>query len=155
MNERKQVLDLWNKISNLIEIKLQKHKTDHTFKATIWKINSDKTYSINYKGQLYNIPNASGIDISLGQTVFVKIPDGIFRNMYIESVPNIIMASSGGGSGDFDEARIYEYIDNQIYVLSSECKNVQPNWIEEDTSSDAYIKNKPKAITNQQIDSLF
>lgn len=33
--------------------------------------------------------------------------------------------------------------------------NVQANWNETDTTSDAYIMNKPGAITDQQIDDLF
>lgn len=58
-------------------------KYDKTFKSTIWKINSDNTYSISYKNKLYDVPNATAITLSLGQTVFVTIPSGIFRNMYI------------------------------------------------------------------------
>lgn len=33
--------------------------------------------------------------------------------------------------------------------------NVQANWDETDSTSDAYIVNKPVAITDAQIDSLF
>ena len=50
--------------------------------------NSDGTYQINYKGQIYNVPNALGTTLSLGQSVWVKIPSGIFRNMHICGVIN-------------------------------------------------------------------
>jgi len=30
-------------------------------------------------GQLYNVPNALGTDLEPGQSVWVKIPGGIFR----------------------------------------------------------------------------
>ena len=88
MDENNIILLLWSKISNLIDEKSSKLKFDKTFKATIWKINTDGTYQINYKGQIYNVPNALGTTLSLGQSVWVKIPSGIFRNMHICGVIN-------------------------------------------------------------------
>lgn len=83
MNENNTILLLWSKISNLIDEKTLKLKFDKTFKATIWKINTDGTYQINYKGQIYSVPNALGTTLSLGQSVWVKIPSGILREMHI------------------------------------------------------------------------
>ena len=77
------ILLLWSKITALIDEKIENTHNDSTFKSTIWKINSDNTYSISYKNKLYDVPNATAITLSLGQTVFVTIPSGIFRNMYI------------------------------------------------------------------------
>ena len=88
MNENNSILLFWSKISNLIDEKTSKLKFDKTFKATIWKINTDGTYQINYKGQIYSVPNALGTTLSLGQSVWVKIPSGIFRNMHICGVIN-------------------------------------------------------------------
>ena len=83
-NENSKALDvLVNKISSIIEEKNKKLKYDKTFKATIWKINADGTYQISYMNQLYNVPNALGTELELGQSVWVKIPCGIFRNMHI------------------------------------------------------------------------
>ena len=88
-NENSKALDiLINKILYIVERKNEKIKFDKTFKATIWKINTDGTYQINYKGQLYSVPNALGTTLSLGQSVWVKIPSGIFRNMHICGVIN-------------------------------------------------------------------
>lgn len=56
---------------------------DRTFKSTVWGKNPDGTYQINYLGQMYHVPNALGNDLSLGQTVWVKIPGGVFRHMHI------------------------------------------------------------------------
>lgn len=70
-------------INTLLDERVNHLKFDKTFKATIWKINTDNTYQINYKGQLYSVPNALGTTLSLGQSVWVKIPSGIFRNMHI------------------------------------------------------------------------
>lgn len=82
--ENSKALDvLIDKILYIVEHKNQKLKFDKTFKATIWKINNDNTYQINYKGQLYNVPNALGTTLSLGQSVWVKIPSGIFRHIHI------------------------------------------------------------------------
>lgn len=36
--------------------------------------------------QLYNVYNALGTDLKLGQSVWVKIPCGIFRDMHIYGV---------------------------------------------------------------------
>lgn len=83
MDENNVILLLWRKISNLINEKTEKLKYDKTFKSTVWKINSDNTYQINYNGHLYNVPNALGSPISLGQCVWVKIPSGVLRNMHI------------------------------------------------------------------------
>mgnify|MGYP003293559413 CR=1 FL=1 len=77
------ILQLWSKITALIDEKIENTHNDSTFKSTIWKINSDNTYSISYKNKLYDVPNATAITLSLGQLVWVKIPSGIFRNMHI------------------------------------------------------------------------
>lgn len=81
MNEA--ILLLWDKISNLIDEKIGSQKYDSTFKSTVWKINTDNTYSINYKGQLYNVRSAIDTDLKVGQSVWVKIPTGLLREMHI------------------------------------------------------------------------
>lgn len=85
MNENNIIKFMWNKFAKLVDEKIEKLKSssDKTFKATIWKINSDNTYQINYKKQLYDVPNALSITLSLGQSVWVKIPSGILRDMHI------------------------------------------------------------------------
>ena len=83
-NENTTALDmLVNKIVSIVENKNQKLKYDKTFKSTIWGKNEDGTYQISYMNQLYNVYNALGTDLELGQSVWVKIPSGIFRNMHI------------------------------------------------------------------------
>lgn len=74
---------LINKIISIVDTKNEKLKYDKTFKATVWRQNNDGTYQISYLGQLYNVYNALGTDLELGQSVWVKIPGGIFRNMHI------------------------------------------------------------------------
>ena len=84
IDENTKALDvLVNKILSIIENKNQKLKYDKTFKSTIWGKNEDGTYQISYMNQLYNVYNALGTDLELGQSVWVKIPSGIFRNMHI------------------------------------------------------------------------
>lgn len=158
MNDRNIISNLWNEITRLVVSEVAKKQCDKTFKSTIWKINENNTYSINYKGQLYDIPNASGIPLSLGQSVWIKIPNGILRNMYIDSVPNVIMSSSSGG-GDGHTHNNKTILDNitstKISSWDNAEQNVQSDWVVTDESSDAYIKNKPSRITNEEIDSLF
>ena len=85
MNENNIIKFMWDKFSKMVDEKIEKLKStsEKTFKATIWKINTDGTYQINYKGQLYSVPNALGTTLSLGQSVWVKIPSGILREMHI------------------------------------------------------------------------
>lgn len=83
-NENDKALDvLVNKIVSIIDQKNSKLKYDKTFKSTIWGKNEDGTYQISYMNQLYNVYNALGTNLELGQSVWVKIPSGIFRNMHI------------------------------------------------------------------------
>lgn len=70
-------------INTILDERLKKLKYDKTFKSTIWGKNEDGTYQISYMNQLYNVYNALGTDLELGQSVWVKIPSGIFRNMHI------------------------------------------------------------------------
>lgn len=86
MDNRNVISGLLNEVSKLVDSKISTLRFDRTFKATIWKINSNNTYSINYKGQLYDVINATGTSLSLGQSVWVKIPSGILRNMHICNV---------------------------------------------------------------------
>ena len=83
MNYKQIIYNLWEKISILIDEKISKLKFDKTFKSTIWGKNPDGTYQISYMNQKYNVPNALGIELNLGQSVWVKIPSGIFRHMHI------------------------------------------------------------------------
>lgn len=83
-NENSKALDiLVDKIISIIDKKLENLKYDKTFKSTVWGINDDGTYQISYKNQLYNVHNTLGTDLKLGQSVWIKIPSGIFRNMHI------------------------------------------------------------------------
>lgn len=70
-------------VNTLIQEQLKNLKYDKTFKSTVWGKNDDGTYQISYKNQLYNVYNALGTDLKLGQSVWVKIPSGIFRNIHI------------------------------------------------------------------------
>ena len=74
---------LIEKIVSIVDTKISTLKFDKTFKSTVWGINSDGTYKISYKNQIYNVPNALGTELSLGQAVWVKIPCGIFRYIHI------------------------------------------------------------------------
>lgn len=83
-NENSKALDiLVDKIISIIDKKLENLKYDKTFKSTVWSINDDGTYQVSYKNQLYNVYNALGTDLKPGQSVWVRIPSGIFRNMHI------------------------------------------------------------------------
>ena len=87
MTNNEKALDiLVKKFSHMIDEKLPKHPPDHTFKSTVWGKNDDGTYVISYKNQKYNVHNALGTDLRIGQSVFVKIPGGVFRYMHISGL---------------------------------------------------------------------
>lgn len=84
MNEDDKALHTLIKvIKQAIDDSLAKYKCDKTFKSTIWKVNRDKTYQICYIGHLYDVKNALGTELSVGQTVWVKIPSNSLKDMHI------------------------------------------------------------------------
>lgn len=74
---------LLNAIDIMVSEKIKEMKFDKTFKSTVWEVNSDGTYKINYLGQQYDVYNALGNELKQGQSVWVKIPCGIMKNMHI------------------------------------------------------------------------
>lgn len=72
-----------NAINIILTERLKEIKCDKTFKSTVWGKNDDGTYQISYMNQLYNVYNSLGTDLEIGQSVWVRIPSGIFRNMHI------------------------------------------------------------------------
>lgn len=93
-------------ISIIVDSKIEKKRrnTDQTFQSTVWGINDDGTYQISYKNQMYNVPNALGTKLKKGQSVWVKIPSGIFRKMHIYGD---ISGYSGGGSSTNNSAKLF------------------------------------------------
>lgn len=83
MNNKQSITNFWNKICDLVDYKTSILKFDKTFQSTIWDKKADGMYTVSYMGNKYNVPNALGTELKLGQSVWVKIPNGIFRNMHI------------------------------------------------------------------------
>ena len=73
-------------INILLENKIKSLKLTQLFKTTIWGKNDDGTYKISYMNQKYNVPNGLGVDLNVGQSVWVTIPSGIFRHMFISGI---------------------------------------------------------------------
>lgn len=86
-------------IEIITDEKIKKLNYDKSFKSTIWGKNVDGTYQISYRNQIYNVPNASGTELEVGQSVWVNIPSGIFRNMHI-SAGGAALSDSGDNSTD-------------------------------------------------------
>lgn len=70
-------------IDTLLEERLKRMKYDRTFKSTVLRKLSNSIYEINYLGQTYRIPNALGTELGVGQSVWVKLPCGDFKEMHI------------------------------------------------------------------------
>lgn len=205
-NENNKALDiLVSKITSIVNNAVANLKYDKTFQATIWGINDDGTYKINYLGKTYNVPNALPSTLSLGQKVQVSIPSGVFRNMYISGAPGATVMSTGeGGTSSHEHTNktvldgitsalvtkwnsAFSHISDAVKHITSDERNlwntvsdkaesnhthdnatqsnngfmsssdktkldgiavgaqvnIQADWNVIDTSSDAYIKNKP------------
>ena len=70
-------------VNTIINQRLNDLKFDKTFKSTVWAVDQDGTYKINHLGQQYDVYNALGTELKQGQSVWVKIPSGIVKNMHI------------------------------------------------------------------------
>lgn len=130
MNENNKAIDmLVDKIVSVTESKTQNLKYDKTFQSTVWKVNPNGTYGINYLGQIYNVKNTSGFALTKGQKVWVKIPSGIFRNMIITGVSGENFTGS---------------VENAVTSVNGHTGNVIL------TKSDIGLSDVPNVTTNEQ-----
>lgn len=76
-----------DKILDAIELLINKKIKDlpcpKVFSSTVYSINPDNTYTIIKDKQKYNVKNGLGTTLPLGQNVWVMIPNGELRNMFI------------------------------------------------------------------------
>ena len=77
-------------IENIIEsvqLMLTKHNDrlpyDITFPSTVYGIIPDGTYMVPKENYLRKVKNATGLPLSAGQSVWVKIPSGRLNEMHI------------------------------------------------------------------------
>jgi len=85
-DEDKALETLTSNMAKLIRGLFKKLKYDKSFPSTIYKVNLDGTYTIIKDKQEYKVKNALGTTLTLGQNVWVKIPQGSLRNMHIYGV---------------------------------------------------------------------
>lgn len=70
-------------IEILIEKRLEKLRLTYMFKSTIYAVNSDGTYSIVKDKIRYNVKNGMGINFSVGKNVWIIVPNGELKDMFI------------------------------------------------------------------------
>lgn len=58
-------------------------KADKTFPSVVYGLHSDGLYTIKKDGQDYKVKNALDTQLSLGQSVWVKIPMNKLEHMHI------------------------------------------------------------------------
>ena len=75
--------DILDAIDIIVEEKIKNIQQTKMFKSVIVSVNSDETYTIIKDKQKYDVNNGLGIDLTVGQTVWVMIPNGILRDMFI------------------------------------------------------------------------
>lgn len=77
---------LLDTIEMMIEEKMKKCNKTQVFQSVIYKANDDNTYQIIKEKQPYNVKNGLGTELKVGQGVWVMIPNGELRNMFIFGV---------------------------------------------------------------------
>lgn len=134
-------------------------------KLTIADKNGTKTFDVlNGKDGQDGTPGEDGVgiyDISktstngLIDTYTITYTDGGTSTFTVKNGKDGA-SGSGGGSVDLSDYYTKEEVDTALSGLELGDKNVQSDWNETNTSSDAYIINKPTipAITNDLTDEL-
>lgn len=77
-----------NAIKTLFDSEKKKLYFDKTFPSVVHGKNENGTYKIPYENYLYDVPCGLGVELKLGQHVWVTMPSGMknFRNMYISGL---------------------------------------------------------------------
>lgn len=79
--------DIIKTVEIITEKYLKKYKADITFKTVILGKTDNWTYKINYKNIEYNVKSGLTTDNLIGgQLVWVTMPSGDFKNMYISGI---------------------------------------------------------------------
>lgn len=79
--------DIIKTVEIITEKYLKKYKADITFKTVILGKNENYTYKINYNNVEHDVKNGLIIDnLLVGQFVWVTIPSGEFRDMFISGI---------------------------------------------------------------------
>lgn len=79
--------DIIRTVEIITEKYLKNYKADITFKTVILGKTDNWTYKINYKNIEYNIKSGLTTDnLAGGQLVWVTMPSGNFKNMYISGI---------------------------------------------------------------------
>lgn len=75
-------------IEKILKQTKSKNYSPKIFSSVIYGVGGDGYYQIPYDGNVYTIPNGINIDWKPGQKVWVMIPRGELREMYILSANN-------------------------------------------------------------------
>ena len=88
-------------------VKKSEKVSDRTFSAVIYEIDTDGKYKIPYEGRLRSVANGTGQTLSVGQKVWVKIPNGKLREMHICGIRNseVSISNTGGSSQDINNLK--------------------------------------------------
>lgn len=70
-------------IFDALKSKTEKLSSSEVFSSPIYGVNTDGTYTIVKEKNRYNVKNGLSITLFLGQNVWVMIPNGSFKDMFI------------------------------------------------------------------------
>lgn len=70
-------------MSKLIDKKLESFQCTKVFPSIIKSINPDSTYTIIKGKNKYDVKNGLGVGLNEGQSVWVMIPNGQIKDMFV------------------------------------------------------------------------
>lgn len=70
-------------IDILLDKRLNSLPTTKMFHSPIYGVNEDGTYTIVKEKNKYNVKNGLPTTLSLGQNVWIIIPNGVLKDMFI------------------------------------------------------------------------
>lgn len=83
MDYQKAMDVICNTILDVIDKKNKELNYDKTFPSAILSIGEKGKYKIQKDAGIYDVSNATGVPLSIGQKVWVKIPCGNLEKMHI------------------------------------------------------------------------
>jgi len=78
-------------IEKITDKKIANIRYDKTFPSIIYKVNNDGTYQISKEGSLYTVPCSLGVQLKITQNVWITMPGGSFKDMYISGIRGNVM----------------------------------------------------------------
>lgn len=78
--------EIYKSVEILLESKLRKQSYDRTFLSVVSEVHGNRTYTIMNEGQKHKVKCGIPLDIKVGTQVWVTVPCGDLKGMFISGV---------------------------------------------------------------------